>query len=422
MKKILFFLALGMALFVASQADDALNLDAATFVYNPDRTDKSDKPDSITDSRAFVYFLGISHNTPQKAGAERLAALRQRESNPDAQRAEENASLVTPAGELFCLTRESGCISTLFAAAPAEVASLHQQHARLLNNVNAFLRMDDYHTLTQPTFSEEGPPFRALRAAERIKLLGAIARYRQGKPQQALDALLEQFQTLRAMFVQQDTLIGKMVFVIMLSDVLDVASVIANQEDIQPLNISSIAPLTSAEKNFAMVAKREFAGYYHLFKNLEKELKAENSAWIARILYKPNMSLNAVAPDFARFSRLTQLSPVAFVEAVSPENGKNLSESLSWLYKARNYMGYQLLIVGQADFDRYAGRMHRLNAKIELFNEYVVKKNRPASSIANPFYPGKTAYETDTEQGGQLCFAAPVDESTELRCLQTSVY
>ena len=111
------------------------------------------------------------------------------------------------------------------------------------------------------------------------------------------------------------------VFLMKLSEIIDVASVILSNEN---LVIEKISSLNQSEKGFYMVAAREFTTSYYTFKNLDRnpeffEMGGNLPGWITRMVYKPNMTINALAPTYSQLETLAQIPASDFVKYIDDE-------------------------------------------------------------------------------------------------------
>lgn len=392
------------SLLIATQLDEELNPEAIQLM---DRLDKS------STSEAYLYLLGIdaaSDAPPIEAGQRILNeyhnSMADKSSPNNAIAPSDTLSL--PEGDLFCRISEQGCLQALFAL-PINIEPLRSQHSTIIQRVNRFYQFNEFTTLAKPSENEPIPKYPFIAKVERIKILEAISAYHQGKHKEAIESLLDRVPVLRQTLALQDNLIGKLVFINMLSDVLDVASAILSKEDVK---VEAIARLTPGEKDFSIAAAREFALNFHMYQKLDRHPEFFNQGgntpgWFVRMVYKPNMTVNAVAPIYTRLARLAQLPPMAFAQQVENNKPPVLSTS-----KLRNYVG-DILAAFTPSVDKYAGRMMNLDTKIELFNQiHVAKLN--LSEIKNPFYKNATA----ERRGHYACFDGPFEDERKLRCLR----
>ncbi|WP_428243516.1 hypothetical protein [Gynuella sp.] len=408
MKKVLSIIIPAIILLgVFTQIDDELNEQAINLV---NRLEKN------VESEAYLYLYGIyakETENPEQVGKRLLAEYQNSLADgshewvayPDSDK------LPLPNGEAFCRSWEEGCLEYLFSS-EIDVDALLSENKTLLLRSKKFHEFNEYKTLSEPSVSEIYPPYQYITAAERINTIEAISFYKDGDARKAVDSLLEQFSDLRTSMELQDSLIGKMVFLMKLSEVLDVSSIILSNENMQTEDIPS---LSQSEKSFHMVVAREFGMSYHTFKSLDKnpeffETGGNFPGWITRMVYKPNMTINATTPIYYRLEHLAQLSPSELIKQLGTED-----EIRPFTSKLRNYVGAVLIEISP-DFDEYVTRFSDFEAKLAMFNQVHHLQLKP-DAMQNPYYGNERPKEVD----GNLCFSGPLEDKRSLRCLRVEI-
>lgn len=224
--------------------------------------------------------------------------------------------------------------------------------------------------------------------------------------------MLTQFSIVRRANELQDNLVGKVVLLLAQSDILDVLSVILSETDTQ---IEEIPRLSASEKGFGRVSAREFGVLYYGLKSLDKhpdffEIDGDFSdapERLVRALYKPNMTINALAPLYLLPEKLAVLSPAEFAQEL-----ENLERYIPSTSIIRNPIGNILLGIEGPAYERYVARFHDLDVKIALFNQ-LHHSELAASSLINPYYGS----EIPRLENGRLCFSGPLETKSSLRCL-----
>jgi len=369
-----------------------------------------------TESDAYLYLLGFSANesdSPEKVGVNLLNEYRKQESDDsyavvDYQDAKK---IPLPQGELFCRVAEEGCLETLFAS-DVNTNRLKVKYTTLLARLNRFHEFNEYKTLTKPSAIEAYPPYKYILAAERLEVLYAIATYKSGKSKEAISLLQNQLAKVRKSLRLQDNLIGKVVFLIKASEIIDVLSVIIAQTG---ADIKAIPELTISEKDFSMVSAREFVMSYYLFKALDRNpelfrMGGNLPSWFTRIVYKPNMTINTITPDYYRLVRISRLKPAEFVNELG-----NDRPSISLTTNLRNYVG-NVLIGISTGYDEYVARVMDFETKIHLFNRLHHYKDE-SEAISNPYYPS----EKSEVSGNKACFRGPFEDKKFLRCIRVNM-
>ncbi len=408
MKKLLIILLLAfVVILMMAQIDDDLSMESADLIG---------RVNTESTSESYLYLNGIfasDGEEPVTVGRKLLEEYRKLDNNDSygvIQYPSEN-KIPLPTGDEFCKAWEEGCLEYLFSIQP-DIDRLLSEHSLLLARSKRFFEFVEYKTLSKPTFHELYSPYRYIAAAERIKILEAISVYSKGDAKGAIESLSLQFSKLRRSMGLQDNLIGKLVLLMKLSEVIDVMSVIlTNSEGEAEL----IPDLTQSEKSFHMIAGREFGVSYYTFKNLDKhpeffEMGGDFPGWLTRIVYKPNMTINSVAPIFYKLEQLAQLSSADFAKRIEASNSDTLSTST-----LRNYVG-STLIAFSPEYTEYVARFHDFDAKLALFNQ-VHHLNLSLDNLKNPYY-GK---EVPEEVNGNLCFDGPLEDKKALRCLRVKI-
>ena len=366
------------------------------------------------DSEAYLFLLGIyvqEGDHPITLGRQIFESNSSIEQSEGAFDYPESKKLSLPDGDGFCSFKEEGCIGYLFSGS-VRVAKLIEHHRELLERSDRFFQYDEYRTMAQPKVDEIYPEYKYLLRAQRIRLLEAIDSYNGGDISGAVESLVSQFSLVRGANGRHDNLLGKVILLVIQSEILDVLSVILSESGFQ---VSEIARLSASEKDFGMVSAREFGILYYGFKSLDKhpqffELEGEFSnvpEWLVRAAFKPNMTINALAPLYLLPEKLAALSPAEFAQEVADLESYTPSTSV-----LRNPAGNVLLGIEGPAYEEYVARFHDLDVKISLFNQ-LYYLGLDTSSLINPYHGS----ETPTFENGRLCFSGPMEDKSFLRCL-----
>ncbi|MES1934685.1 hypothetical protein T35B1_18873, partial [Salinisphaera shabanensis T35B1] len=176
-----------------------------------------------------------------------------------------------------------------------------------------------------------------------------------------------------------------------------------------------ISALTRSEKSFDVMAAREFGNVYYEFKKLDRnpeffEISGHFPGWVTRMLFKPNMTINAVAPRYCRVERLAKMSPAALtreLESAAATRPSNL--------QLRNIAGGVL-----ADIDprlwTFVPRFSDFDAKLALFNQFH-HLGLALDDMVNPYYGKEVPKKID----GSICFDGPLEDKKAIRCLRLEI-
>ena len=259
--------------------------------------------------------------------------------------------------------------------------------------------------------TEHWPEYQYMTKASRIKVLNAISTHQKGNSKKAINSLLKDFEQIRKSLALQDSLTGKTIFLLQLSEIIDVSSIILSQSS---LNIRLLPRLTKTEKSFKLISEREFKVMYTLFTNIEKYSDATREknqffSLVAHLFYKLNMTINTITPIYDKAHHLSKLTHRDFVLA------SNLKEKKK-PRSIRNFTGDSITSL-MPSYNEYIAKFMDFDTKIILFNQKFHFKNS-LSKVENPYYLGETP---KVSKNGNLCFRGPFEDTHFLRCLITKI-
>lgn len=407
---------LGFALFMTIliavlQIDDDLNPDAGKLLEQATAAAPND---------TYIYLIGLdapAGQDPLQAGKIFFATLQAREQASDINPAEpvRTQQLPLPEGELFCGYRQEDCFEKILRD-DSELDDAIAPHTVLLQRYEHFLGMTGFRTLTQPTPEEVYPSYQYIAKANRLVMLRAIRDMRNGNGEQAAANLLNHIAAIRSHLQQADNLIGKMIYAAVLSETIDVLSYVAR--DTEHAALPSINSITTDERDLHLAMAREFAVGAAVYRRLDHNPEGWNSdstipAWIFGMLFKANMSINAMYPMFRDAAALSVAEPQAFVQQI--QRRKPFEPKAAYI---RNYVGTVLNNIAQPSMETYIGRLLDLDVKIALFNQTIAQGKNTATRqrLINPYY----ALEEETfasEAGNRICMKGPLADQNNNRCL-----
>lgn len=412
MKKLFYILILLfsiiLCLALAGQIDDDVSEDSIKLIERLETNAKSE---------AYIYINGIfaaENEKPATVGKKILDEQIKLSINTAYEPIEypDSKKLPLPAGNEFCnLWGDVNCLAYIFSS-NVDSSELLVKHRLLVDRSNEFLDFNEYQTMVKPTIDAIIPPYQYIAAAERLKVLDAISIYKNGDTSRSINSLLTQFVKLRKAMELQDNLIGKLVLLMKLSEIVDVLSIIASNENI---SLEPIPRLTKSEKSFHIIAAREFGMSYYMFKSLDKnpeffEYHGSSPGWAIRILFKPNMTINAATPIYYQVEKTSHLSHSEFVAKIKSETSTNIPT-----LQLRNFIGHKLILF-IPDFNDYIARFLDFDVKLSLFNQLHNLKLQP-KEMKNPYY-GK---EEPENLDNKLCFKGPIKDEKHLRCLRVKI-
>ena len=420
MKKVLFLFAALAIVFWLSQIDDKINPKITTL------TKYFSSPD---ESKAYLYLLGIDASEgedPLIFGKAQLEKRKEAEKHINLlDELNYNPPVTTntlPELEeaVACKLSQYECLEKYFNEF-SDSKHILEKHSTLLNRYKKFIQFDEYTTQTKPTNRENFPAYGLLIDANRLFLLDAIYSEKNENSKQATQKILSNIQLLRKSLIHQDNLIGKMIFLIMLSDNLDVLLNLKyrfnNIEKIQ------IANLSAMELSLKRAIDREIMMGLYIFPMLDKQPNLFSHefkipAWLARLSYKPNMTQNQHYALFQQEKNIIENTHTAKEWSKLAE--RNINKKL---FSIRNFAGNLLVQTAAPSYFSYKERFIHLDNKISLVNQssLLESPNLNIKNIPNPFFPeNKSVFLSENKQ--QICFERIFTNPIKPRLVENCVY
>ena len=358
-------------------------------------------------SPSYLYLLGMGAaegQDPAVVGKKVLEVHQQWDMDVERRQHERQTLLPKkpPDGEAFCSFKQTECVAYLFGLDVAEIRHLMMSNQWLIVRNNRFLAFGEFTTMTKPAIDEHVARYSYVVRAERLELLQAVALYHQGDARQALDTISQRLVQLRQMLSDQDTLIGVALYADLITNLLDLKSLILHRES---LASSAITSLSQNETDIRVALARELTMLYKLFKDLDRnpdllEIGGELPGWQGRLLFKPHMTINAELPWLEAISRLTMLTPAQYDLAV--ERLPSLEEH--WI---RNPVGTVLQGVARSEYSTVR-LLINLKAKIDVFNQLYSERS------------GLSDQSNIAFERGYAC-PSDIDHKNYERCLRVAV-
>ena len=289
----------------------------------------------------------------------------------------------------------------------------------MLDRYRTFMTMDGFQSLAKPSVHEPMPSFHYLLSGHRLVMLEALREADRGDPEAAVRLLESTLDRVRTQLVRADTIIGKMVYLALMSENLDVLSEILARHgyDLAP----EVPPMTRAERDFTLAMAREFAMGYYMYQSLDRhpqffDTSSDNTwtpGWWVRAVFKPNMTINSVLPAYLQAIELSQLTPKDYREQVN--EAAEIEVKASWL---RNPTGTILARAGGPAFQNYVTEAFNIHGKLSLLNQVIAFKGVPddLKSLNNPLSRKNNGVQLSHE-GQQLCLSGHGEDNRGFRCL-----
>lgn len=414
----LFIQSLAIAMMLL-QLDDPLSSEAHALV---------EQTTARQTNRAYLYLLGIDappEQAPIDLGRSLLAYSREQDQlEADDPFTTEQAAwpdyeaLPRPEGALFCRWSDEGCGAQVLSSWN-EAPPLSGADRTILDRYRTFMAMDGFQSLSKPSLHEPLPHFHYLLSGHRLVMLQAIRDAALDDPAKAVQLLTSTLASVRAQLARADTIVGKMAYLALMSENLDVLSVILAQHGYEMA--PTLPPMSRSERDFGLAMAREFAMVYYLFQSMDRhpqffDTLSENTwtpGWWVRMVFKPNMTINSVLPVYLQAIELSRLSPEDYPEKVTDivENEVNAS----WL---RNPAGSILARTGGPRYERYVAEAFNIHGKLSLLNQIIALEGVPndLQRLKNPLSrTGHGVYWSD--KGAKLCLEGPSEDDRRFRCL-----
>ncbi|MGF1692484.1 hypothetical protein [Photobacterium kagoshimensis] len=346
-----FFVVLGLlfTLAVSLQIDDKIEPAVFSFL---------EISESAKDNEAYFYLMGIfsDEGTPPELLGRGIYAkfIENNESYHY-----ENDILFTnglplpDVGNICDLTKDQ-CIGSIVDNKKKLTDNI-DEHAILISRYSHFMAYQEYKTVTQPSAYEPVPPYKYLVQANRLVLINAVL----DGSIVGVDNVLTNISVVRRRLIDADTIIGKMIYLKILEENIDVLAFLKERLKIsKPLNVVN---LSKKERSLYSQISREFRLVYDDFKSLvnRKDIfssHVETPLWVSRMIYKPNMTINS---QFLIYKILAERSRLNVSEFTNEEY--NVLQSKSWL---RNPVGTILVDIAVPNYGEYSKRIFHVDGKI----------------------------------------------------------
>jgi hypothetical protein len=382
-------------------------------------------------SHAYFYLLGFSSaegKEPITAGRDIYQEIEKQQLIISAERDENDYfdssqydELVLPNHSLLCNYKESNCLDNIFNNTE-QLPDLLNSASLLMQRYEEYSTFSDFHTLTKPDISEPLPPYQYLTMAVRLTHLQKVLIASQGKPNNALQQLYKLHHQLRSQLEQQDTLIGKLILLGLLSENIDLISVLATRYQLKLTQ--EIDSLSEQERSLAVGFSREVRMMHTLYLELDGAPDILNKegddsyfkipSWLTYILFKVNMTTNESYKPLRYYSNLSEMPSDEFIHEMQQDEVQ-ISNNLHWL---RNAIGTVLSQVATPNYNAYISDFWDVENKILLLNARL--SNTSIEEIINEVSGVYSQPPYLSEDKRQLCFENPYNVDTKYNCLRLS--
>jgi len=369
-------------------------------------------------SQAFTYLLGFlvdEKSDPLVAGYQALKIARQLEDSyfraeqellSQSKIFQDGPSIPLPEADELCRFSEVKCLEYFFLG-DYNSEGLLAKYSILLERYLKLLSFNDYKNLFQAIPIEPSLPTLILTEASRLRIIYASSYFKVGEVEIAKSILRENINDLRKYLSQSDDVIKKLVFISAISESIDALFFISL---IKPELFEELPLITADEESIKLYNVREFVGFYQMIKNIEKSIDVANkgkffSLLIAKLRFKPNMTINRGYKSFKEISSFSGLDYQGFLDEINYFRSKQKEKTNSY-NKFRNLLGSELyeLIYGYDSVRvNSISSVKNLGLKLYLFNEIAIDPSmlKNVKSIQEPFLGGYAFYLKDERK---ICF------------------
>ena len=389
--------------------------------------------ESQDENKAYFYLLGLTSkegDDPLLIGQKVYEEIKQQKAKINADKNAQQIiditqynKLALPESPLLCAYKKANCFDDIFNHLD-QIPPLVTRSAVFVQRYLTYSAFTEFHTLSQPHIAEPLPSYQHLVTAVHLISLDNISLASQGKEEVAIQALYQLHQQLRSQLSLQDTLIGKLIFLNLVSENIDLMSVLSTRYQVKlpkPLTL-----LTKREHSFSLALSREVRMLYSLYQtldgatdilNINHELSAfVVPSWFSHILFKVNITVNEGYQPLHYYAMLSELSVDDFDQEIRLAARKPTIKS-AWI---RNAIGTVLNQVATPNYTHYIANVWDLDNKIQLFNARVqdLSTAQIMSEVKSqyPFPANVSPYLSVNKH--QLCFENPFNTDAQYNCLQ----
>lgn len=339
--------------------------------------------------------------------------------------ASENTKLALVANELLCAYSQSSCLAYIFNNID-KIPSVLQSSELIIERYQTYLSFNDFKTLSEPLLSQSIPPYQFMIRAARLINLKQLLAVSAAEQAIAVQALYDHHSALRAQLILQDTLLGKMVILSLLSENIDFLSLLSAQfkvtvkEPLPALTIQERSLRSGFNREIKMMSNMLEAldGAPDIFKQQGVDAVSVPS-WLTHILFKKNMTLNESYKLLDYYAMLSEMSVAKFEDEMLKNQLKPTIEE-HWL---RNPIGSILNQIATPDYSYYISHFWDMDNKIRLYNMHI---NQPVTTAAmaplnNVYRHAEQAEAYFMDTNTRWCFVSPYQQQAKYNCLAVDV-
>jgi hypothetical protein len=386
------------------------------------------------ESDAYLYLLAIDSANNNKLTEQGRAILQQAQ-QVDANKtlnntalqasavASEYTKLVLVTNDLLCAYSQSSCLAYVFNNID-KIPSVLQGSELIIERYQTYLSYNDFKTLSEPLLSESIPPYQFMIRAARLINLKQLLAFSPAEQVIAVQALYDHHSALRAQLILQDTLLGKLVILSLLSENIDFLSLFSAQfkvtvkEPLQALTIQERSLRSGFNREIKMMSNMLEAldGAPDIFKQQGVD-EVSVPSWLTHILFKKNMTLNESYKLLDYYAMLSEMSVAKFEDEMLKNQLKPTIEK-HWL---RNPIGTILNQIATPDYSFYISHFWDMDNKIRLYNMHINQTLHVTATINSVYQRGEQALAYFKDDNNSWCFDSPYQQQAKYNCLAVGV-
>ena len=273
------------------------------------------------------------------------------------------SSLRLRAGEEFqflCQVEKWACVSRILEQAGTVVA-VTEQHRVLLDRYRSLYDFPAFHSTATPGIDEPVVPYHLLDSLNRLLGVRLSLEFHFGSRLKAVEDLIRDMQFLRRLLADSDQLRMKLLVLEMLVRDLHLLAQLFDSHlylhEYLPNLDDILVDLSAAESTVSACVRREFEVLVNLMLTLEStsplNLDARLPAWVMKLLFKPNATVNRLLENYQLIDELTALPPSELARKLSQLPEQSRFAAVKTTKSLLNPIGTVLREVAAPDFIQY---------------------------------------------------------------------
>ncbi len=413
-------LLLGLALMAYMLTDVPVNTNAIAFEQQMTQYRQDATPAQIN---SYYYHLGMGYQTESlsivniietgKVFSAQMNAIYADDSIPLSQKDDmasgvyDNFSKVNFSNEAsFCALaldnlKNDDCIDPK-KATPAQLRQGVQEAQISLSHYQNFLSLAPSVDISIPSPYTPIPNWQILRRGQRVAGVQYLLLAQSGQTQSALEYLLRDFAVLRTHFAHSDTLLAKIVWQRMLTEQLNIITLVKMQYGLQQaVDIDPIVLLNQQEASLKQAYVHEVASYRYMMQHIIEDDMSIGQHILHRLTFKPQQTLNIYANYYKQLTDDDEIPASEFASFVDSDISCDSQDLPLIGFGLNNMTGRLIANIAIPDYSRYKHNIWSINNLINITNYILSNRETP---LKNTYAPAITEVKITPNN---VCMAAP---------------